>query len=131
MCNYSLSSNLEKLNGVKACAEIHQHVPHTLSITKIRMSKTYISFPFVVLAVRLDPVETKSVQKRRKTLNRQHQFRISSSTHAYQIRTSMRHKIPTVRVNHITPVNMIMIMPEIPSIPRTFSSVMFHKTSDN
>jgi hypothetical protein len=64
MCNYSPSSNLAKLSGVKACSEIgDQHVSHTLSMTKIRMNMTYISCSFIMLAVRLDPVETKSMQE--------------------------------------------------------------------
>ena len=63
MCNYS-PSKLAKLSGVKACLEIrNQHVRHTL------LGFTYISFPSIMLAVRFDPMETKSMQKRRKSLN--------------------------------------------------------------
>lgn len=64
MCNYS-PSKLAKLSGVKACLEIrNQHVRHTLP------NITYISFSSIMLAVRLDPVETKSMQKRPKSLNK-------------------------------------------------------------
>lgn len=47
----------------------HQHVRHTLSTANIRINNTYISSTLIMLAVRLDPVETESMQKCRKTLD--------------------------------------------------------------
>ena len=46
-------------------------------------------------------------------------------------RTSMIHKMNTVKTNQNAPINTTAIHPNRPGMPSTPARVMFHSTSDN
>jgi hypothetical protein len=112
----------------------------TLQGTK---ATTDIAASFVMLAVRFYPMEPKCVQECRETLTeikatRSNQQRTSPARvrraepyPEYVVRTSMTHRMNTVRLNHITRMNTKYIVPNIPSAPSAPASVISQSTSES
>ena len=93
---------------------------------------THITARLVVLAVCLDPVQTERVQERRQTLQDKPRSDVSGKIHASQLpRTSMMHRIKTVKLNQRTNTSAFAIKPKIPSQDSATPIVISHNTSDS